>query len=493
METRNKSLDKLYKRRARIDIPEYQRGKVWSLQKKQLFVDTILKGWKIPKLYFRLVDADEQSFECVDGQQRLNAVFEFYDNKLVLPDEAVKKYNGKTYSTLRPEFSDKFDDYEFQIDEIEDATDEELEVLFLRLQLGTPLNTAEKLNAIGGNLRDYIKELSKSDFFQKAISVRDTRYAHFVICSKFFYLVIHQIPSQLRQSELERMLKDNKNFSKKSPVASKVKKILDLLYNIFKNHPKVLRNRANILSVFYLLYQFKNIDSISKNIENIKDYFLSFFYLLQKEVEKGSKATNRNLLNYQDAISRNTDSKEAITTRNDILTKYLSIINPSLNVFIRRTHSQLNDSLQKEAKEIFNLIVEVNKSHLYNNGEEKIKLTSKNVKIEEKLGIPIHNETSFGELIDFIYKLLYEGSGNGIRLKNSNHDIINDIKYFRLDLRHDWGHGKTSDVKYKAKKISATYYKYTRKRSLNLLDRDDLTNLQLNIYKKIIDFLKQEI
>ena len=147
MELRPRSVDKLYKRRDRIEMPDWQRGKVWPLKKKQKFLDTIFKGWHVPVLYFRKIG--DETFECVDGQQRLTAIWEFYDNKIPLSEESRKSYGGPLYEALKPSISDKFDDYVLQVEEIEEATDDDVKELFQRLQLGAPLNTPEKLNAIG--------------------------------------------------------------------------------------------------------------------------------------------------------------------------------------------------------------------------------------------------------------------------------------------------------------------------------------------------------
>jgi hypothetical protein len=98
---------------------------------------------------------DENSFECVDGQQRLNTIFEFFDDQLSLASETATKYMATIYSDLPDTASDSFHDYEIEIEEIEDGSDDELEELFRRLQLGTPLYTAEKLNAIGSDMRNF--------------------------------------------------------------------------------------------------------------------------------------------------------------------------------------------------------------------------------------------------------------------------------------------------------------------------------------------------
>ena len=40
MELRGKALDKLYKRRDRIEMPDFQREEVWTVEQKRLLIDT---------------------------------------------------------------------------------------------------------------------------------------------------------------------------------------------------------------------------------------------------------------------------------------------------------------------------------------------------------------------------------------------------------------------------------------------------------------------
>lgn len=42
-----RALDKIYKRRDRYEIPEWQRGEVWDTAKKQQLIDSILRGWRL--------------------------------------------------------------------------------------------------------------------------------------------------------------------------------------------------------------------------------------------------------------------------------------------------------------------------------------------------------------------------------------------------------------------------------------------------------------
>jgi hypothetical protein len=47
-----RAIDKIFRRRDRYEIPDWQRQKVWNKKKKQGLIDSILRGWKLPKFYF---------------------------------------------------------------------------------------------------------------------------------------------------------------------------------------------------------------------------------------------------------------------------------------------------------------------------------------------------------------------------------------------------------------------------------------------------------
>jgi uncharacterized protein with ParB-like and HNH nuclease domain len=124
MESREQAIDKIYKRRNRYEIPEYQREEVWGVPEKQLLIDTILRGWKLPKFYF--VKTSSTGYEVVDGQQRLAAIFDFLDGELELSPETSAEFDGAlSYDDLDDEVSDSFDDYLIDFDEIEDASEGE--------------------------------------------------------------------------------------------------------------------------------------------------------------------------------------------------------------------------------------------------------------------------------------------------------------------------------------------------------------------------------
>lgn len=81
--------------------PEYQRRLVWDAKKKSLFIESLLMNIPVPPIF--LYEYDLSRYEVMDGQQRLNAILEFYDNTLKLRGlETWDALNGLTYGRCPP-------------------------------------------------------------------------------------------------------------------------------------------------------------------------------------------------------------------------------------------------------------------------------------------------------------------------------------------------------------------------------------------------------
>jgi len=219
-----KMLLKLHRRRADIELSpeEYQRGKVWSKDKQQLLMDTILKKMHIPPIYFRVLE--NGYYECVDGQQRCTAVFDFFDDKFPLSKKYSAEFGGKLFKELPTEIQDRFYDYEIMIFEIVNASDDETKEMFKRLQKGMPLTAGEKLKAETGNIRNFILELTKTGFFSDVVNVRDYRGAYYQMCSQILALEIFGI-KDVKFKILEDMHTENRNLDLDGRVPTQVKKV----------------------------------------------------------------------------------------------------------------------------------------------------------------------------------------------------------------------------------------------------------------------------
>ena len=150
-----------------VTRPPYQRKTVWSNARQQSLLDSIVRGYYVPKLVLRKVrlKGDTTIKEVVDGQQRITTVQRFYANELRLPKSLENIHPdipGKTYSQLPVEVKKYVDRQHFDVDvinNIEDPRDPEHQRLateiFWRLQQGESLNQMEvahaRLSSLGRN------------------------------------------------------------------------------------------------------------------------------------------------------------------------------------------------------------------------------------------------------------------------------------------------------------------------------------------------------
>ena len=181
------------KNRYKVDY-NYQRPvDVWSNQDNQCFIDTILREEPIPMFFFN-AKTDENGdtvFYIVDGQQRLNCIRKFYDNKIKLSSKfSGEKLDGCTFNgdkCIPEELQDKFLGYDLKVHIVPDYDDERVRMIFSRLQRGKPLNLGERLNALPGDIVLTMRKLSKHKFVDEVISINKNRYNTYPIVAKMMY------------------------------------------------------------------------------------------------------------------------------------------------------------------------------------------------------------------------------------------------------------------------------------------------------------------
>jgi len=129
---------------------EYQRSpKIWPPAARSYLIDTILLGFPIPKLsLYQRTDLKTRKTikEIVDGQQRSQALFDFYSGALRISGKSA--YSGRVYSQLDEPDQQRFLAYALSVDIFVGATPEEIRQVFRRMNSYTvPLNPQEKRHA----------------------------------------------------------------------------------------------------------------------------------------------------------------------------------------------------------------------------------------------------------------------------------------------------------------------------------------------------------
>jgi Protein of unknown function DUF262 len=478
------ALDKIYKRRNRYEIPDWQRDEVWGVAKKQKLIDSVLRGWKLPKFYFLKSSSNSTEYEVVDGQQRLISIWEFFGNELALSSESAKHFKAKTYGELSDKLSDSFDDFEIEYDEIEDASEVEIKEFFQRLQEGLPLTSSERLNSVHSALRDFCRKLVKHKFFVQTTVFADKRYAHFDVASKFIAIEIGGLQTGLRFRDLKSTFEANNSFSTKSEIAKRTYRALDFLREVLPQKFDGFRNRAITQSFVTLTCRLVEDPSKKPDAKRFAKFAKQFLDHLSAEVEKGRSATDFDLIQFQKTINANV--RTGPRTRHKILLRKLLKYDPSFFNYVSSDASINNSTrggIDESCSNIRKLIDKINDNHSSHSGEDYFKATSKTVKAQEIIGELLSDFRGYKEFVESCYFLFWEGAKS--RLPDLKPVSFTDINDLRTAEQHDVDHGKTKEIRKKRLKLAKTFQKYSGTGTPSSLDPSLFKLVQLNLLNAV--------
>lgn len=479
MKPGQRALDKIYKRRDRYEIPEWQRGKVWDDERKRSLIDSILRGWKLPKFYFVKVEEDDV-YDVVDGQQRLTAIYDFFGNNLALSDSSTKDFGGPFYKDLKPKVSDAFDDFEIEFDEIYDAKEEELKEFFQRLQQGLPLTSSERLNSLHSSLRDFCQNLSTHKFFSQSIALSNTRLAHFDIATKAVAIEVEGIDTGLRFEDIKKIFASQRSFSTTSAVAKRIQKALDFLYEAFPQKNPRLKNRTIIQSLITLGCRIVENSPKAELNPVLASFVNEFLEQLSRQVELGQAATDFDFIRFQRSINANVRAGSKV--RQEVLLRKAFLFDPRIaEIFSAASISSsgITQRISELSKDIQDQIGRLNTGYAHTHGEDLFKATNKTTQALNRIGHPVSDLSGYSALIDDLYFLFRESIGQ--RLVDRLPQSFTDVNTLRTDLKHDVDHGEAKKVRAKQKKIGDTFEKFSGVKSPQLLDSERFILVQANI------------
>lgn len=279
--------------------PIYQRESgVWSKERKQLFIDSLINGFDVPKIYLNKVEYSEKidgedrliRYEVIDGKQRFESIEEFLNDKYpladtfhLIDDENSAGSGGLYYSQLvskSPEVVYRLLHYSFDIVVLDHQKEDFVDEFFIRLNGGEPLNAQEKRNACHCYLRTRVKNISDRDEFIKKCLVPRARYKNDELVAKFFSIAdqfdeLGKI-SDIKKNRLDRLYERSKNNELTSHrtdyIEKKVKDTLALLYKVFGAPDPLIRSVGNVIVYFISAF---TCPELWVNA-SVKDYLRSF-------------------------------------------------------------------------------------------------------------------------------------------------------------------------------------------------------------------------
>lgn len=477
MISHKRALDKIYKRRDRYEIPEWQREEVWDVGTKQQLIDSILRGWRLPKFYFL---KNGETFEVVDGQQRLTAVYEFFANELPISDESSVKFGGPYYKDLKAQYSDAFDDFEIDYDEITEADESDLKLFFQRLQEGWPLTSSEKLNSIHSKLRDFCLATAKHTFFKNSVSAANTRLAHFDIMSKVAAVEIEGIGTGLRFDDIKPVFNSQNNFSPSSAAGKRIKSALEILAVAFPAPDPALKNRSVVQSIITLTCRLVETGNAKGLEPHLAKFIRAFMAELRNQIELGQGATDYDYIRFQKSINANVKSGPRI--RQEVLLRKAFLFDPQLasafdpSVLIA---SGVSVRVSELGEQVSTQISKINSAYGAVHGRDLFKATNKTVTAYGVLRKSIKDFSGYKEFIESLYFIFRESIGT--RLEGVLPISFVDVNLLRTDLQHDVDHGSNTSIKKKKKTIGDTFRKYSGESSPDVMADERFVLVQANI------------
>ena len=165
-----------------FDHPIQRQSAQWTNLQQSLLVHSILANYPVPAVYVEKTDSAEiddkgkaiYKYSVLDGKQRMTTVFSFINGEYALNEETpAAEIEGETYTLAGRTFEELDEDvrqellrFKFSIFAFEDATDDEIEEIFFRLNNSTPLSKPQKARPLMGteNAR-FINSILTGSFF----------------------------------------------------------------------------------------------------------------------------------------------------------------------------------------------------------------------------------------------------------------------------------------------------------------------------------------
>jgi hypothetical protein len=328
-----------YSHRNEIDFePPYQRrGRLWSQHDRAYLIDSIVNDYDIPKIYladFTFVNSDlnakKTSYSIIDGRQRLESIFGFFDNEYPLnndfsftPDPTLS-LAGLFYKDLQinyPSIASNFEEFNLHVMSVMTNDEGKINDLFVRLNTSKPLTGAEIRNAMTGEVPRAIRSISEHDLFRDRIRFSIKRGQDKNAAGKMLLLEFRGKFVDTKKVHLDRFVKEgqlseNDNIKR---VAKRVNQNLNVMLDIFFSRDPVLSSQG-ALPVYYWL-----IRTIGYN-KRIREFLVNFENERKKNrayAKNNPEAADKELLRY-DVLNRSTNDQGSLQGRYDILLRKFS-------------------------------------------------------------------------------------------------------------------------------------------------------------------------
>jgi len=327
-------------RRSKIDMePPYQRrGRLWSETDKAYLIDSILNGYDIPKLYMAdftwgnsQLNERQLPYAIIDGKQRFEAIFDFFDGRITLNDDFVfledrsLKLAGLGYSDLQknyPVIAEEFDNYNLLVMSVSARDVTPINELFVRLNRSKALTGAEIRNAMSGPAPDVIRGLAKHELFTTNVRFSVQRGQDLNAAAKILLFEYYGKLAETKKSNLDAFVSqmENKKGGRKELELAGRRTVdtATAMAEVFLPKDRLLAS-AGVFPVYYWFVR----NTKEKECHRIREFVTRFE--AQRETNRtlvqnnrSGRKVDRELLEY-DAFNRSTNDLQSHEGRYRIL------------------------------------------------------------------------------------------------------------------------------------------------------------------------------
>jgi hypothetical protein len=329
-----------------MDPPYQRRGRLWSETDKAYLVDSILNGFDVPKLYIAdftysdsFLNKKKLPYAIIDGKQRFEAIFDFFEGKITLNSDFVLlenpslKLGGLGYQDLsrnHNEICEIFDNYNLAVMSVLTESEDLINALFVRLNRSKPLTGAEIRNAMAGPAPEVIRRMAKHEFFSEVISFPVQRGQDLNAAAKFLLFEFYGEPQETKKSSLDAFVKtaeERKEKARLELAARRAYALLNDLTEIFLPKDRLLGS-AGVLPVYYWFIRSLR----EKQYRLVRDFLVRFEEDRKENREKAESVAkptglDRQMIEY-DRFNRSTNDLSSHQGRIAILKSKFAGFNP---------------------------------------------------------------------------------------------------------------------------------------------------------------------
>jgi hypothetical protein len=320
-------LRQLYSDKQLLMATEFQRNSVWPRAAKAYLIDTILTDRPIPVLYFRRVTSAQtgrSSYEVIDGQQRLRAIFEFLDDRFHLMQTTDKHLKGKRFSELSSNLKSQILSYDLYIEELTAYSDNDIRDMFVRMNKYVVKLSPQEIRHAGsrGKFADFVESIAKWPFWKenKVFTPHQIARMRAVEFSAEVAILFIEGPQDKKQAVDLYYERYQKSVPFRGEVEAKLKTYLDWIKAALPNLSKSrFRKPVDLYSLCGALDQITN-QSVSLTS---LDPTAAGSALEKFERALRSKSPSGSVARYIVGASRQTDNIAPRMTRIEILTEVI--------------------------------------------------------------------------------------------------------------------------------------------------------------------------